>query len=122
MEHYLDADDLKPLSATCRVMRSWFNQHVRVIKVQDCRDTNTMCMAKWPNLVEIRYPALYFHKLIQDVSVLADILGDTILYALGSTCSMLHDATRQAIEIVGSLECIICSGSSYKSIPDFGLS
>lgn len=57
LHHILDTDPLKSLSATCRVLRSWFIAQVRIITVQDCRDIDTKHKAKWSNLVEIQHPA-----------------------------------------------------------------
>ena len=46
MRHFLDTDSLKSLSATCRVLRSWFVEQVRIIKVQDSRDIDTIHKAR----------------------------------------------------------------------------
>ena len=99
LRQLLDIDSLKPLSATCRVLHSWFNEQVTIIKLQDGRDIGTMQKAKWPNLTEIRHSAMYISKLLQEV-LCFHTLCHPYFRDLGSTCSQLHETTHQAVQII----------------------
>ena len=104
LQDLLDVESLKSLSATCTVLRKWFNQQVWVITVQHSKLVATIFKPKWPNLVEIRHPTLYLHKLIQQVPEFTQRLSGKQLLALRSSCSMLRNCKRCKVIIMPGTE------------------